>query len=138
MTTITFEQALERMNLAQPHADMFDTHAQAVASELADAGGKGSNRSSQIRRFYDELLRFEQSLRGRSQADFDKALPFIRMINARAAYASQRKSEGGTLVSEEFTQFLRALLAQVTDHQTLRHACMMFEAVIGFSAKEAK
>lgn len=138
MATPTFQDALKQINLSTPHADMFDTHALVVAQELGSSGGRRSNKSSQIRRFYDEMLRFEQSLRGRTQAEFDNVLPFIRMINARAAYASERKSEGGTLVTREFTEFLRALLSQVKDHNSLRHACFMFEAVIGFSAKDAK
>ncbi|WP_194745255.1 type III-A CRISPR-associated protein Csm2 [Thermaurantiacus tibetensis] len=109
-----------------------------MAKTLRPAAGQGPNKRSQVRRFYDELLRFRARLpvahapAGGEDEEFRRALPFIRMLNARAAYAAERKSDGGNLVSAEFTAFLRRLLEEVRDRETLANACTMFEAVIGF------
>ena len=115
---------LKRVNLTEPHADMFDKDAQTIAFALANGS---SNKSSQIRRFYDELLRYKSQVR--DDAGLKTALPFIRMLNARAAYAGSRKPP---LVDKGFQEFLRTLLDQVKDKDTLRNACTTFEAVIGF------
>lgn len=133
-----FDEILANMDLQAPGADLFDRHAEAIARQLRASGGK-SNKSSQIRRFYDELLRWEANIRNqpegvREQA-FNQALPFIRMINARAAYAAGRDNDKAKLVDDNFTKFLRAMLDRVTDYTSLRHACTLFEAVIGFSPR---
>ncbi len=117
---------LKRINLAAPHPAMFDNDAQQIADLLRLQAGK--NKSSQIRRFYDELLRYRAQVR--DDAALIRALPFIRMLNARAAYAVSRD-----LVDVNFREFLRTLLEQVKDTTTLRNACTTFEAVIGFSPK---
>jgi CRISPR-associated protein Csm2 len=134
MTAPSFHDVLKQIDLREPHPAMFDTHAKVIADKLAS---KGSNKSSQIRRFYDELLRYQQAANRASEQEFNRLLPFIKMLNARAAYAQQRKADSNTLVTSEFTDFLRALLDQVADTRTLRHACTMFEAVIGFSPKDS-
>lgn len=131
-----FEKWLkESINLRKPSPELFDTHAQKIALTLRpDPSNKqSSNKSAQIRRFYDELLRFRSSAKTDEQVQ--KALPFIRMINAKAAYASARESEGAPLVDSKFTQFLRVMLNQIEDRNTLNNACTLFEAVIGFSPR---
>lgn len=119
------DDVLKRIRLADPHPDMFDGDAEKIASVLRQGQ---MNKSSQVRRFYDELLRYRS--RVHDQAGLDRALPFIRMLNARAAYAVERK-----LVDVNFQAFLRTLVRQIKDKETLRHACTTFEAVIGFSPK---
>lgn len=119
------EIVLKRINLAAPHADMFDGDAQKVADVLK-RGQSRTNKSSQIRRFYDELLRYRSHVQ--DQEGLERVLPFIRMLNARAAYAMSRD-----LVDANFREFLRTLLGQIKDKTTLRNACTTFEAVIGFS-----
>jgi CRISPR-associated protein Csm2 len=135
MTAPSFHDVLKQINLREPHPAMFDTHAKVIADALA--ASKGSNKSSQIRRFYDELLRYQQAANRASEQEFNRLLPFIKMLNARAAYAQQRKADKNPLVTSQFTDFLRALLDKVADTKTLRHACTMFEAVIGFSPKDS-
>ncbi|MFN3370892.1 MAG: type III-A CRISPR-associated protein Csm2 [Sphingomonadaceae bacterium] len=132
-----FKALLEGISLAQPAADLFDAVAEKIARTLRPSASHGPNKRTQVRRFYDEMLRFRMRLpEARApdgpDEDFARALPFLRMLNARAAYAAERKGEGGTLVTTEFTAFLRRLLDQVSDRRTLANACTMFEAVIGF------
>lgn len=133
-----FSTLLQKISLASPGPDLFDGVAQQVASTLRPTATHGPNKRSQVRRFYDELLRFRARLPVAHKpavgedVEFGRALPFIRMLNARAAYAAERKGEGSNLVSNEFTAFLRRLLEDVKDRETLANACTMFEAVIGF------
>lgn len=129
-----FDSYLEReINLAEPGVALFDTVAETIAKQLRQGS---SNKTAQVRRFYDDMLRFRAAARAdKSDEAFGKLLPHIRMLNAKAAYASQRKGEGGNLVDESFRAFLRTMLGQVKDRQTLENACTLFEAVIGFSPK---
>lgn len=125
-----FAALLARVDLEAPGEDLFDTVAEKIAKQLREGR---SNKTAQVRRFYDEMLRFRSA--ARTDEAVRKLLPHIRMLNAKAAYASQRSSEGGKLVDESFLAFLRAMLGQVKDRQTLENACTLFEAVIGFSPR---
>lgn len=127
---------LGKINLEHPSPKLFDDVAQEIANTLRPKSDYKSNKRSQIRRFYDEMLRFEAELRNTDSETFKKRLPFLRMLNARAAYAAERRAEGGTLVDSNFTEFLKKLLTEVKDHTTLRNACTLFEAVIGFSPRD--
>jgi CRISPR-associated protein Csm2 len=122
-----------RINLRSPSKSLFDTDAEWIANRLR--ANEKSNKTTQIRRFYDELLRFRASAANTTPEQFEKILPFIRMVNAKAAYASHRKAEQGYLVDGNFIAFLRTMLDQVEDFETLKNACTLFEAVIGFSPR---
>jgi CRISPR-associated protein Csm2 len=132
------QEILKTVALAEPQPELFDDVARRISEILRPqgAGRRDPNKRSQIRRFYDEMLRFESELRRANDETFAKRLPFLKMLNARAAYAAERKAEGGTLVDRNFTAFLKALLDQVEDPRTLRNACTLFEAVIGFSPRD--
>ncbi|MFQ3666741.1 MAG: type III-A CRISPR-associated protein Csm2 [Sphingomonadaceae bacterium] len=120
------------IDLRSPSADLFDRTAERIAATFASAGA--SNKPTQVRRFYDELLRFRSFAR-QSSADFSKLLPLVRMLNAKVAYAWSRKGEGGHLVDGNFKEFVRVLTDSVDDLPTLENACTLFEAVIGFSPR---
>ncbi len=118
-----------RIKLKVPTVDLFDT----VAKDAADIIARGQgNKPSQLRRFYDELVmwdtRVHQPLDTKeTQALLTEYLPFIRMMNAKAAYAQGRK-----LVDANFTKLLGTCLAQVEDPASLRNCRTFFEAFMGF------
>ncbi len=58
---------------------------------------------------------------------FAEFLPFIRMMNAKAAYAKGRK-----LVNEDFVTLLSDSLRQVECAKTMRHFKLFMEAFMGF------
>lgn len=129
-----FQTLLGKICLADPTPDLFDTTAQGIAKTLRPSARHGPNKRSQVRRFYDELMRYRLRLGISEQSDgnadaFRNVLPFIRMLNAKAAYARGRE-----LVDDEFVKFIRAIVGQIREDQpqTLLHACTLFEAVIGF------
>jgi CRISPR-associated protein, csm2 family len=94
------------------------------------------NKSSQIRKFYDELLMWDEKIHRATDknAEYHNAAPFIHMIKAKAAYAKGRDH-----VDEHFLQFINKLLEQIESPRTLRNAKLFFEAVLGFrKAQEDK
>ena len=111
--------------------DLFDGIACEAAKHI-DGEGKNINKTSQLRKFYDELLMWEDRVNGKgpdgAKGQLHEYLPLIRMLNAKAAYA-----QGRGHVGPDFVSLLRRCLEQVKDDpETLRHARLFFEAFMGF------
>jgi len=114
-----------------PAATLFDKDAEDVAKLLdasaqADRSGKEKNKSTQIRRFYDELVGWQERI-GSDDSRFKEYEAFVKMLNAKAAYAEGRK-----LVTPDFVKWFRDCVAQVSDARTLKHFRLHFEAMLGF------
>ena len=71
-----------------PHAELFNKEAEDWAKRFHDAP-KGKNATTQIRRFYDELVGWQARVNG-SDDEFKKYEAFIKMLNAKVAYAKGR------------------------------------------------
>lgn len=119
--------AVARLDLSSDPipAALFDTLAEEVAKELANAG-QDWNKPAQIRRFYDELVGWQQRIRG-NEAEFKKYEAFIRMMNAKVAYAKGRK-----LVDANFEEWFKKCVGATTSARALDHFRLHFEAVLGF------
>ena len=104
-----------------------------IAEEAAKIVAGDRTKPSQLRRFYDELLRWEAKVNSGDDPDGAKDrlrehLPFIRMMNAKAAYA-----RGRNLVGASFVILLGRCLEQVNDAPAaLRNSKLFFEAFMGF------
>jgi CRISPR-associated protein Csm2 len=108
--------------------ELFDTVAQKVAKTIGK--NQRGNKPSQIRKFYDELVMWEEKVR-QSPDKFDEFLPFIRMLNAKAAYA-----EGRNNVDPKFSNLISHCLGQVDSVETLHNFKLFFEAFLGFFKME--
>lgn len=106
-------------------ADLFDATASAIAAELANTKDK-FNRPNQIRRFYDELVTWQQRIKDDEDA-FKKHEAFIRMMNAKVAYA-----KGRDLVDANFEHWFGAGIKATTSARALKHFQLHFEAMLGF------
>lgn len=106
-------------------AELFDSLAETIAREFDKAKGKFNN-PSQIRRFYDELVSWQQRINGNEGA-FEKYKAFIRMMNAKVAYAKGRE-----LVDVNFEHWFRAGINATNSARALDHFRLHFEAVLGF------
>ncbi len=110
--------------------ELFNTVAKLAAEKVA-SGGDRVNKSTQLRKFYDEIVLWDNKLQMHSKAiqsdKFDEYLPFIRMLNAKVAYAEGRK-----LVDPNFVLLLNTGLQQVTDPETLHTFKLFMEAFMGF------
>lgn len=109
--------------------DLFNGVASEVAKTIADTK-KELNKPTQLRRFYDEIVMWE-SKAGMNQDKFPEYLPFIRMINAKAAYAL-----GRSLVDKNFVELIGHGLKQVETYPDLRHFKLFMEAFMGFYKQE--
>ena len=125
------------IKLARPlDPELFNGTARQAAKLIANAD-RDANKPTQLRRFYNELvlwdIRVQQVKASERSQKFQDFLPFIRMINAKAAYAEGRKPK---LVTTDFVYLMRNTLAQVTDPETLTHCKLFWEAFIGFYKQE--
>lgn len=119
-----------RISFAKPlDPELFDGHAQNAARGVArrdDGQPKSENNPTQLRRFYDEIILWET--RVAQQPDrFEDFLPFIRMLNAKAAYAQGRK-----LVDQSFVDLLRHTLAEVKDPDSMSTCKRFWEGFMGY------
>lgn len=107
---------------------LFDTEAQKVARVIAGNGDNrySPNKPTQLRRFYDEIVMWDNKVM-MYQDRFSEYLPFIRMLNAKVAYAKGRR-----LVDENFTQLLSHCLGQVNTPQQMQTFKLFMEAFMGF------
>lgn len=106
--------------------ELFNSVARQTAETIGGSDRYGKNRPSQLRRFYDELVMWAAKVE-QSPQRFDEYLPFIRMLNAKVAYA-----EGRELVDQNFVKLLAHCLAQVRDPESLRYVKLFLEAFLGF------
>lgn len=119
-----------QIKLAKPlNPELFNELALQSAQAVSRADTQ-RNKSSQLRRFYDELVLWET--RVAQQPDkFAEYLPFIRMLNAKAAYAEGRK-----LVDRTYVKLLSHTLKEVNSAETLTTCKLFWEAFMGFYKQE--
>ena len=104
--------------------DLFSSVAQETAKTIA--ANNGSNKATQLRRFYDEIVMWDNKV-VMYQDRFTEYLPFIRMLNAKVAYAQGRK-----LVDTNFTKLLSHCLGQVNTPEQMQTFKLFMEAFMGF------
>ena len=101
--------------------NLFDTTAKTVAEKISGA------KATQMRAFYDYVIELEQKS---NTEDFSEILPFVKMLNSKAAYSNARRHS-----TSEFVEMINKCVAQVSTKDDLRVFKLFFEAVIGFSKK---
>jgi len=112
--------------------NLFADVAEDKAIAVARAGGRKNNKSTQLRKFYDELVMwFDKVNHERTQEDkaskYAEVAPFIKMMNAKVAYAKGRDH-----VDACFEQMFSHLIRQIDSPETLKHAKLFMEAFMGF------
>lgn len=121
--------------------DLFSSHAEEWAIRVCNSGLKTKfdpktkkekkilekNKITQIRKFYDQVLKFNNDLK--TGEDFKLILPYLKMLNAKAAYADGRK-----LVTDEFKSFIKLSLNHVTEDnpKSFELFASFFEAFMGY------
>jgi CRISPR-associated protein Csm2 len=109
--------------------ELFNSVALEAAKNVA-SGGDRVNKATQLRKFYDELVLWDNKASMHPEK-FDEYLPFIRMLNAKVAYAEGRK-----LVDRNFVDLLHNGLKQVVCAETLHTFKLFMEAFMGFYKQE--
>lgn len=100
--------------------------ADALAQKVNRERTQKVNNPTQLRKFFDEVIRFQGMLQSNPE-QFNELLPYIKMINAKAAYAA-----GRDLIGTEFKAFLSDSLKQVNNRDDFEVFCTFFEAFLGF------
>ena len=116
-------------SLGKPTATLFDKTANELAIRLSEpqvmvhkeewnererrkvkiwkiVGDKDANKPTQIRKFYDELNMWAEKTR--TVRDLDKNLPFIKMMNAKVAYARGREH-----LDDKFVAWFSSCMEQI-------------------------
>jgi len=112
--------------------ELFSVKAKELAKRLAEdnknSKGEKANRRTQLRKFYDEVLRLDSEAKSGSDDQWERILlPRVHMLTAKAAYAM-----GRDFVSIRFLNFIEETVKQVQEPKDLRIFAMFFEAMMGF------
>lgn len=113
-------------------AEIFSDIAQRAAKHIKT--NKNVNKTTQLRKFYDELTMWNdrvQLVRENKQGKFQELMPFIKMLKAKVAYAEGRKH-----VDKSFSDVFNRCIDQINNVETLRDAKLFMEAVMGFCKLE--
>jgi CRISPR-associated protein Csm2 len=100
--------------------------AEKFAEKIAQDGGKNKNKPSQIRKFFDEVIRLNMAAKS-GQHDWDHIQPLVHMVTAKAAYAQGR----GT-ITPGFTRFIKNSVQKIETRDDLNVFALVFEAFVGF------
>lgn len=111
--------------------DLFSEQAKTIADEVFSEKDNKKNNPTQLRKFYDEVLRFNSILKtlpaDKQSEEFNKMLPYLMMLNSKAAYAEARD-----LVSKKFKEFISKSLSQIKTKDDFEAFSGLFEAFMGF------
>ncbi len=108
---------------------LFSDTAEKLAKDLAEdcqASKNRENKRTQIRKFYDEVVRLDMEAKAKPE-EWDNILPLVNMLTAKAAYAKGRR-----LVSDNFVNFIRSSIKQISGKKDLELFANFFEAFMGF------
>ncbi len=125
-------QLMDPQNAGRVPVNLFSDTAEGIAKEVYNSslGGK-KNKPTQIRKFYDEVVSFDTRLRSidenKKNDEFQTILPYLKMLNAKAAYAEARD-----LITKEFRAFLSEGLKQIKSPKEFQVFVHLFEAFMGY------
>ena len=112
---------------------------------LDQRGNQNKNKSTQLRKFYDELVMWTdkvysigkldpgQKSRDVRETRYKDSAPFIKMMNAKVAYAKGRNH-----VDDSFEAMFSHCIKSISDAETLKHAKLFMEAFMGFYKAQEK
>ena len=109
-------------------SEIFSEIAKQAAEEIKS--NANINKSTQLRKFYDELAMWNERVQ-LAQADklakFNELEPFIKMLKAKVAYAKGRKH-----IDDKFMAVFNQTIDEIKCPQTLKEAKLFMEAVMGY------
>lgn len=117
------------VDIGEITAELFSDTASRAA--YACAAGRDKNKTTQLRRFYDELVLWDDKVDAaktdKRDERFNDLLPYIQMLRAKVAYAKWRN-----LVDDNFKTLFDRLIQQVKSKETLKTARLFMEAFMGY------
>jgi len=115
--------------------ELLDDYAQNRAKDFIPNKAKDSKenlKTTQMRRFYDELKAIERKIMAEKNIEeqkrnFERDRPLIVMFKAKAVYAEKRG-----VAPRAFTQFIFDHVASINDIKDFKGFLKVFEAVVAF------
>jgi CRISPR-associated protein Csm2 len=91
--------------------------------------GRSAPKYTQLRNFYDEVVKYKTELLANKEAKeyFAKKLPYIKMLNAKFAYAYGRKN-----ITKVCQDFWRNLINEIKDYDDFIAFADFFESFMAF------
>ena len=125
-----------------PLEDLFDGQAQKIAESFVGKNKKGFEigvSSTQLRRIFDEVKRYERVLLG-TDAKWAEQFPYVKMIKSKVAYTVARASktkpeEKG--VYKNLEAFISSGINLIKAEKDYHTFVSLFEAVYGFYYEKA-
>jgi CRISPR-associated protein Csm2 len=123
---------VEDIRFGEISEDLYAGIAEKKAETIAGSGKREQNKSTQLRRFYDELVLWNEKINGKGttgerEARYKELAPLIKMLNAKVVYA-----EGRGHVDANFVALFRRVIAEIRNPRTLDQAKLFMEAFMGF------
>jgi CRISPR-associated protein Csm2 len=104
--------------------ELFSKKAESLAQKIGEEN-KNKNKRSQLRRFYDEIIRLNTM--AQANKDWNTILPLVHMIIAKTVYA-----KGRNLVTDSFVEMMKSGIEQIHDKEDLQVFANFLEAFMGF------
>jgi len=107
---------------------LFSNKAENLALEISKEIelNRNANKRTQIRKFYDEVVRLDMEAKAREE-NWNDIAPLVHMLTAKAAYA-----RGRSLISDGFLNFIKHSVEQINSARDLSVFANFFEAFMGF------
>ena len=109
--------------------DIFSDIAKEAAKIVRGDTRNNKNKRTQLRRFYDELVMWNDSVQQSEERPekYAELAPFIKMLKAKVVYA-----EGRNHVDKNFEKLFSHCINEIKSPETLRHCKFFMEAFMGY------
>ena len=119
------------LELSEENVELFGDVAKNLADEIAAEGRGQTNKGTQIRKFYDAVLKLNHKAQNVRESEYKtKVYPFVVMLKSKVAHAKARK-----LVSNKFETMINECVVQANTKEKMELFKLFFEAFIGFYKK---
>jgi len=107
--------------------DLFEDKAEKIAKSFR-YGDTGNIKGTQIRKFYDEVLRLKLKIESANNPEekFKEILPYIKMLIPKVVYS---KNKGNA--NEAFEQFIESI-RDINELRKFTVFCDLFECVVAY------
>ena len=128
-------ELLNEIELSNISKNLFSETPEKLANKLAK--NRGSNKPAQLRKFFNEIVMWEERSNSCPDEKFDtNILPYVRMLKAKAAYAHGRNNNRNEphkgLVDQDYLGLITHCIDQIKDKKTLTTFKIFMEAFMGF------
>jgi CRISPR-associated protein Csm2 len=112
-----------------PHSDLFSDKAKVASEKQSGFNKDGKTKKiaySQLRNFYDEIVRYKSELAA-DENKWKQKFPYIKMLNAKFAYSYARGH-----ITDECKQFWTERINEIQDQQDFIVFADFFEAFMAY------